>query len=255
MTVSNHFDQNNDNFSAKKTGKVVVLRFKGNPLLNSAIVKDRDAVLDYFDLVSSSDAIQVVVLLNQSKRSPRETYCEFYKMIFSTQYWVNSLFKMYRTFDQIILRIVESDKFFISADNGNIIPQIFNVSLACDYRIIANDAVFENAPLELGPMPKGGGAFFLSRLLGSVKTYDLLLSDREVRADEALNLGIVNQVVSYDDLEAVALATAQYYAEKPATSLSGIKRIVNYTAKDLKKYLEFENEQLLRTMGLSHLTS
>jgi hypothetical protein len=31
MTVSNHFDQNNDNFSAKKTGKVVVLRFKGNP--------------------------------------------------------------------------------------------------------------------------------------------------------------------------------------------------------------------------------
>ena len=105
MTVTNQFDRNNDYFTAKKTGKVVVLRFKGNPLLNSAIFKDRDAVLDYFDLVSSSDAIQVVVLLNRSKRSPRETYCEFYKMIFSTQYWENSLLKMYRTFDQINFKI------------------------------------------------------------------------------------------------------------------------------------------------------
>jgi 2-(1,2-epoxy-1,2-dihydrophenyl)acetyl-CoA isomerase len=139
---------------------VIVIRFKGNPLLNSAIFKNRNSVLDYFNLVSSSDAIQVIVLLNRSKRSPRETYCEFYKMIFSTQYWENSVLKMYRTFGQIVLRIVESDKFFISADNGNIIPQIFNVSLACDYRIISSDAVFENAPLELGLMPKGGGVFF-----------------------------------------------------------------------------------------------
>ena len=47
MTVSNQFDRNNDYFTAKKTCKVVVLRFKGNPLLNSAIFKSRDAVLDY----------------------------------------------------------------------------------------------------------------------------------------------------------------------------------------------------------------
>ena len=53
MTVSNQFDRNNDLIGTtiilrqKKTGKVVVLRFKGNPLLNSAIFKSRDAVLDY----------------------------------------------------------------------------------------------------------------------------------------------------------------------------------------------------------------
>ena len=254
METTDIFNQNNDYFMASKTGKVVVFSFKGNLFLTSTIFEAREAVLDFFDQVSNTDAVRVVVLLNLSNRSLREDYLEFYNMIFSSKLRENAILRMYRTFDQIILRIVESDKFFISTVSGKIIPQLFNVSLACDYRVVAKNTVLENIPLELGLVPKGGGAYFLGSLLGLSKTKEFLLSDKKITADEALNLGLVNQVVDLENLKDAALAAAEHYAQIAVTSLSGIKRLVNYSTKDLKQYLEFENEQLLKIIGLAHLT-
>lgn len=48
------------------------------------------------------------------------------------------------------------------------------------------------------------------------------------------------------DLEEAALKTAQHFAQKPAGSLSGVKMLLNYSMRDLKGYLEFENEELFR---------
>jgi enoyl-CoA hydratase/carnithine racemase len=160
---------------------------------------------------------------------------------------------MYNAVDQIILKIVDLDKFVIHADGGQIISLFLNISLACDYRIISDNTVYKNPYLDLGMAPKGGGAFFLSRMLGYRKAYDILLSDQDITAHTAFEMGIVDKVVTLEKLEDTALEIAKKYI--PAQSLIGIKRLLNFSRKELSNYLEFENQELLRIIGPPDLSS
>jgi len=60
---------------------------------------------------------------------------------------------------------VNLNKIVVHADGGRVIPLFMNVSLACDYRIVADNTVFQNPCIELGLAPKGGSGFFLSKML------------------------------------------------------------------------------------------
>jgi enoyl-CoA hydratase/carnithine racemase len=153
---------------------------------------------------------------------------------------------MYNAVDQFILRIVELNKMVIHVDTRKSTSLSLNVSLACDYRIVSANTVFKNFHLDLGLAPKGGSAFFLTKMIGLGRAYKTLLSEEEITAQEALRLGIVDKVVASSNLEEAALKTAQNFAQKPAGSLSGVKRLLNYSMRDLKDYLEFENEELFR---------
>jgi 2-(1,2-epoxy-1,2-dihydrophenyl)acetyl-CoA isomerase len=126
-----------------------------------------------------------------------------------------------------------------------------NISLACDYRIIGDNTFFQNPYLNLGLVPKGGGAFFLSRLLGYSKASELLLADKDITAEEALRLGIVDKVVPSVELNEAALEIAKDFARKPVGSVSGIKKLLSRCLKELEDCLECENQVLLQTVSRS----
>ena len=132
----------------------------------------------------------------------------------------------------------------IHADSGNIIFLFMNISLAFDYSIMADNTVFQNPNFQLGLVPKGCGIFFISKMLGSRKTSEILLSGEDINAQEALRLGIVNKVVPVNELKEASLSIAQRFAKIPAQYSSGIKKLLNYNMKNLKEYLEYENEIL-----------
>jgi len=150
--------------------------------------------------------------------------------------------------DQFILKIVGLDKFVIHVNSGDVISPFFNVSLACDYRIIADNTIFHNPYLDLGLLPKGGGPFFLSRKLDSWKAYEVLLLRRQITAHEALKLALVDKVVSVGKLEETAFEVAKDFGKIPLPTISGIKRLKNYSIHDLESYLELENEELRKTI-------
>ena len=124
------------------------------------------------------------------------------------------------------------------------------MSLACDYRIIATHTVFQKPYFELEKLPKGGGAFFLCKMLGYCQAKQLLMSEKDINALEALEIGIVDKVVPYNKLEETAVKIAQDFTKRSTRSLAGIKCLVNYTMKDIQDYLDFESFELLRTMGI-----
>lgn len=86
-----------------------------------------------------------------------------------------SLERMYNAISQFILKLVSLNKMVVHADSGNVILLFMNIGLACDYRIVADDTVFENPNFELGVVPKGGSTFFLSKLLGANTAAKILL--------------------------------------------------------------------------------
>ncbi len=76
------------------------------------------------------------------------------------------------------------------------------LALACDFRIASERAVFGQPEILLGIIPGGGGTQRLARLIGPARAKDLIFTGRQVKAAEALAMGLVDEVVAPDELEA-----------------------------------------------------
>ena len=91
------------------------------------------------------------------------------------------------------------------------------LALACDVRIASESAVFGQPEILLGIIPGGGGTQRLGRLLGPARAKDLCLSGRQVKAEEALRIGLADRVVPTEALLDEALAWAFEFARGPLT--------------------------------------
>jgi enoyl-CoA hydratase/carnithine racemase len=236
-------------FSGKRTGDVVVLSFKENLLNHGTHLDSRDLLLDYLEFLSKSDAVKVVLIMGSPRKIGREEYTKFFCQLLEPGFSQRDIERLCHAVNQLVLKIVGFDKMVIHADSGRVISLYMNISLACDYRIIGDNSVFQNPYFDLGLVPKGGGAFFLSRMLGSGKASEILLSGEDITAEEARRLGIVNEVVPSDELNEAALKVAQGFARKPVHSMIGIKRLLNCCTMDLQSCLECENEMLFRIIN------
>jgi len=244
-----------DFFSTENIDDVVIIRFKGNLLLSATDLNARDSLLEILDRIERSDSIKMVIIVSPLEKVGRQELFEFYLHIFKSKMGIGAIHRMLNIVDQVILKIVGLNKIVIHANRGEIITLLLNLSLACDYRIIADNTIFQNPYIELGTIPKGGGAFFLSKMLGTRKAARILMSGRDISASEALTLGIVDEIVPLASLEESALKTAQDFCRKPASSLTGVKQLINYQLRNLKAYLELENQALLKIIRTPDLNS
>lgn len=96
----------------------------------------------------------------------------------------------------------------IAAIRGFALGGGLELALACDLRVASESARLGQPEILLGIIPGAGGTQRLARLVGPARTKDLVWSGRQVRADEALAMGLVDRVVPVDDVEADAHAWA-----------------------------------------------
>jgi len=115
----------------------------------------------------------------------------------------------------------------IAAISGFALGGGLEVALACDLRIAADSARLGQPEILLGIIPGGGGTQRLARLVGPARAKELIWSGRQVRADEALALGIVDRVVPAADLEAEALAWAGGLARGAVVAMGLAKAAVD----------------------------
>jgi 2-(1,2-epoxy-1,2-dihydrophenyl)acetyl-CoA isomerase len=138
-----------------------------------------------------------------------------------------------RTISQQLNTVVRNiDKLTIAAINGVAIQTGFSLALSCDFRIAADSARMGSATLRFGLLPDEGGQYLLVQTLGVSGTLEFLMKKKIVTAAEALDLGLVNEVVPADELSARALEWAEELANGPQVSMRLLKRSV-YNAAEL----------------------
>ena len=118
-------------------------------------------------------------------------------------------------------------RFVIAAVSGYALGGGCELALACDYRIAGERAVFGQPEILLGIVPGGGGTQRLPRLVGPSRAKELMITGRQVKADEALTIGLADEVVPNDTLLDRALTLAGDVARGALVAQALVKRAVD----------------------------
>ncbi len=143
----------------------------------------------------------------------------------------------------VVTVIHECPKPIIAMVNGVAAGAGCNLALACDLRIAGEYAVFTQSFIKVGLHPDWGGTYFLPRLIGQGRALEMMLTGKRVEAEEALEIGLVHQVVPSSHLRENTKRMAARLAAAPATAARLIKMAVYGSLdNDLAGMLEFECE-------------
>ncbi|HOO56429.1 MAG TPA: enoyl-CoA hydratase/isomerase family protein [bacterium] len=227
-------------FSYEIQDRIAIFTFKGKALFNASGLYDMDNLAKSFRKCTDNKDLRVIIVKRSSEKKDRQEYHDFIEYA-SRETDKLKIHRMLNYYNQFILEMYSQEKFVISVDSENIVAQFLNLSMACDYRIVADNTVVQKAYFHNGMVPKGGAVFFLSQIVGKKKAFEILLSENDITAQNALEMGLVDEVVPRAELDDAAMKRAEYFADMPKHTLRGIKKLMNYQAKELEQYLTYEN--------------
>lgn len=152
---------------------------------------------------------------------------------------------------ELVLAVHEQPQPVIAAVHGGAVGGGLALSLACDLRVASDDAFFASHFIRVGLSSCDvGTSYFLPRLVGPTMAAELMLTGRRVPADEALRLGLLNRVVSRDELLPTALDLADAICENSeyGVLMTKVGLWANVDAPSLRHAMELENRtQVLGT--------
>jgi 2-(1,2-epoxy-1,2-dihydrophenyl)acetyl-CoA isomerase len=126
-----------------------------------------------------------------------------------------------------ISRLTRMDAPVIAAINGTAAGAGFSLAAAADISIAADNASFVMAYTNAGLAPDGSSTYFLPRRIGDRRARELMLTNRTLSANEALDWGVVNQVVPRGELMGTALDQARRFAQGPTRAYGAVKALLN----------------------------
>ncbi len=144
-----------------------------------------------------------------------------------TQFSAERAAEIAATFHRVLDAVAAFPRATIAAVSGYALGGGCELAMACDFRIASERAVFGQPEILLGIIPGGGGTQRLPRIVGPSRAKELIFTGRQVKADEALAIGLADEVVPGDDLHDRALAFAAELAAGPLAAIALAKAAID----------------------------
>jgi 2-(1,2-epoxy-1,2-dihydrophenyl)acetyl-CoA isomerase len=149
--------------------------------------------------------------------------------------------RLRRHYHPTVLAVRELEKPVLAAVNGPAAGAGLSFACACDLRLAAESATFVPAFINIGLVPDMGGTFFVRRLLGTARAFEWMTSGRRLSAAEALEWGLVSEVVPDERLAARTAEWAAELAVMPTRGIALSKRLFDHAERaTLEEQLERE---------------
>lgn len=143
----------------------------------------------------------------------------------------------------LILQMVALPKPIIGAINGAAAGAGASLALACDLRIMADDAVLMQAFSNIGLVPDAGSSWFLVRLVGYSRAFEIAIEGERISAQRCLEVGLTNRLTTPEQLLSTAQNWAHALAQRPTLALGLTKQIMlQATQQNLEMIVELEAE-------------
>lgn len=192
---------------------------------------------DAFKAIRKDEEVRVVVLTGEGK-----AFCSGQDLK-ASQADPNRSFadSVRQRYNPLIKAMRELPKPIIARVNGVAAGAGASLALACDLVVASEQAKFIEVFINIGLVPDSGSSYFLPRVVGSAKAFELCTMGSKVSAQEALELGIANKVVAHEDLDAAVKEYTDYYAVAPTKAIGLIKKMLNKSQQaSLEEMLEYE---------------
>lgn len=148
---------------------------------------------------------------------------------------------LHKRYNPIIRAMRQLPKPIVCRLNGVAAGAGCSLALACDVIVAAEDAVLTEVFINIGLVPDSGSSYFLPRLVGMAKAFELCTLGSKVKATEAAAWGLINRAVPADQLDEAVRNYTDYYATAPTKAIGLIKKMLQKSATaTLDEMLEYE---------------
>ena len=225
----------------EKRGPVALLTLNAPDRLNAISAALRGEVHAALDEAHADDAVRAVVITGAGRgfcsgadlsgpgagQAPPPTQTER----LDEMHWVG----------RWAMRLASLDKPLIGAINGVAAGAGMSLALGCDLRIGSENARFKTVFIERNLSPDSGMSYFLPRIVGYSRAADLIFTSRNVDAEEAYRIGLLDRLVRHDVLIEEAMKVAESMAQHPPLALRVSKRVLQRNQDaDLPEALKYE---------------
>ncbi|MCI0411734.1 enoyl-CoA hydratase/isomerase family protein [bacterium] len=156
-------------------------------------------------------------------------------------------------FQRLISQLYDCSKITVACLNGFATGAGLDLALACDFRIAAEKIKLGEAYVSMGLVPDGGGSFYLSRLIGTGRALEMLLTGEAISAERACEIGLLHRVCPANEILASTLKFLGELSAKPKLARQLIKKLVKNPSTNLNEALNQEREaQLLCFQDSDH---
>jgi enoyl-CoA hydratase/carnithine racemase len=200
-----------------------------NPGTSNSITYEMiDSLVSSLQKAENDPSVRVAVLTGEGKN-----FCsggDLNNMQKKSEMFAGEANELRQRYEQGIQRISRSMEAFskplVAAVNGAAAGAGCDLACMCDIRIGTENTKFLESFVKIGLVPGDGGSFFLQRIVGFARAMEMTLTGREVKAQEALSIGLLNKIVPEENLKAEAASVALQIASLPAAAVQLSKKSV-----------------------------
>jgi 2-(1,2-epoxy-1,2-dihydrophenyl)acetyl-CoA isomerase len=202
--------------------------------LNDAITFE---LQDTLKAAAKDESVRVVVLTGEGK-----AFCSGQDLKDSASKGKRSfLDSLHKRYNPIVSAMRSLPKPIVCRLNGVAAGAGCSLALACDVIVATEDATLIEVFINIGLVPDSGSSYFLPRLVGMAKAFEMCTLGNKIAAPDALKMGLVNKVVPGAELDAAVRSYTDYYAKAPTKAIGMIKKMLNKSATaNLEEMLEYE---------------
>lgn len=192
---------------------------------------------DVLKAVAKDDQVRVVVLTGEGK-----AFCSGQDLKAAAGDQKRSFRQsLHKRYNPIIRAMRNLPKPIVGRINGVAAGAGCSLALACDVILAAEEATFIEVFINIGLVPDSGSAYFLPRLVGMAKAFEMCSMGSRISAREAHSIGLITKTVPTNELDQTVKFYTDYFSKAPTKSIGLIKKMLNKsTTSTLEEMLEYE---------------
>ena len=192
---------------------------------------------DALKVISKDEQVRVMVLTGEGK-----AFCSGQDLKSSASQKNRSfLDSLHKRYNPIIRAMRSLPKPIVCRLNGVAAGAGCSFALACDIIVAAEEATLIEVFVNIGLVPDSGSSYFLPRLIGNAKAFELCAMGNKVKAADAAQIGLINKVVPMELLDKTVAEYTTYFAGAPTKAIGLIKKMLQKSANStLDEMLDYE---------------
>jgi enoyl-CoA hydratase len=235
-----------DNISVKKDENISLITINRPSKLNALNRATIKELHEAFDKAEDDEDIRVIILTGSGEKAfvAGADISEF------ADFNVKEGSKLAKKGQEILFDFIENlSTPVIAAVNGFALGGGLELAMACHFRIASDNAKMGLPEVSLGVIPGYGGTQRLPQLVGKGKAMEMIMTAGMISAEEALHYGLVNYVVSQDELLPMAEKIAGKITRNSPSAISAAIKAVNANFKDGVNGFKIEIEEFGKCFG------